>query len=76
MRKIADIASEIEVFLHVDLNEEASKSLLGMHCIESTEDMHDGESGLSIVRRFLSFSSNWRGQHARRLKNELERMIR
>lgn len=75
MRYISDIASDIETFLFVDLNKEASDALCSMHCIETLEDYHDGQSGMQIVTRFLTNAKNWNGNHARRIKNELKYMI-
>jgi hypothetical protein len=75
MKTLSQIANEIETFLYVDLNEDGLNALLGLHCIDSTEEFHNGESGVSIVKKFLSNSGNWKGQHARRIKQELYKMI-
>jgi hypothetical protein len=53
----------------------AKPYIVAMFALESLGDMYGFDSADSIVRYFLSNASTWKGEHARRIKAELKRML-
>jgi hypothetical protein len=49
--------------------------LYAMACLDQITDSYGLDSGQSIVRYFLSNASSWRGETARRIKAELNKML-
>ena len=47
-----------------------------MSCLDSIEDTYICDSAKSIVLRFLSNASTWRGETAKRVKAELKAMCK
>ena len=50
--------------------------LSAMSCLSSIHDKYGFDSGDSIVRYFLGNASTWRGETARRIKKELNDMLK
>ena len=50
--------------------------LQAMACLDSINDNYGWDSGKSIVLYFLANASTWRGETARRIKNELNAMTK
>jgi hypothetical protein len=59
-----------------NVNYAAKPYLSAMECLGSVDDSYIHESGRSIVGRFLSNASAWRGELARDIKNELKNRIK
>lgn len=47
-----------------------------MHSLDSIRDAYYHDSGSSVVRYFLANASTWRGETARRIKSELNSMLK
>jgi hypothetical protein len=54
----------------------AKPYLDAMSCLESINDNYGWDSGKSIVLYFLANASSWRGEVARRIKKELNTMVK
>jgi hypothetical protein len=54
----------------------AKPYLDAMSCLESINDNYGWDSGKSIVLYFLANASSWRGEIARRIKKELNTMVK
>ena len=54
----------------------AKPYLDAMSCLESINDNYGWDSGKSIVLYFLANASSWRGEVARRIKKELNAMVK
>ena len=54
----------------------AKPYLDAMSCLESINDNYGWDSGKSIVLYFLANASSWRGEVARRVKKELNAMVK
>lgn len=50
--------------------------LQAMYSLDSLSDMYGADNGRSIVAYFLSNASSWRGETARRIKAELNGMLK
>jgi hypothetical protein len=74
-RSINAIAAEIRKTWK-KVNFGAVPYLQAMQSIESVNDSYGQESAKSIVLYFLSNASTWRGDDARRIKKELNAMIK
>lgn len=75
MRPLYVIAEEI----HKDwkkVNFAATPYLLAMETMDNIKEDFGYDSGKSIVLYFLSNASTWRGDVARRIKNELNVMVK
>ena len=73
-RKVRDIAVEIrntwsKIYFGAEPYVEA------MEQFDSPEDTYITENGGDIIRRFLVNAASWRGEDARRIKNELKAMV-
>lgn len=53
----------------------AEPYLEAMQSLNSINDNYYYDSGKSVVLYFLSNASTWRGEDARRIKNELKQMV-
>ena len=74
-RPLHEIAKEINVtWKNVYFG--AVPYLQAMSKIDTVKDNYGFDSGHSIVAYFLSNATNWRGEDAKRIKNELKSMIR
>ena len=70
-RDICEIAEEIESdWTNPDYR--AVPYLIKMGSLYTIWDNYNDDSGLSIVCRFLQFSTKWNGNNARRIKRELK----
>lgn len=52
----------------------AKPYVVAMSGLNSINDMYYHESGKSVVLYFLANSQTWRGEDARRIKDELKKM--
>jgi len=73
-RKICDIANEIRVDWK-RVNYAAEPYLEAMHGLKDMNDTYGIDSAHEIVARFLCNASTWRGQKAREIKLELNKML-
>lgn len=75
MRKLSDIAVEIAgVWQNPYFG---AKPYLGaMMTLDNIADNYGEDSGRSIVAYFLSNATTWRGEDARRIKAELNAMLK
>jgi hypothetical protein len=75
VRSLIDIAAEIkEVWKNIYFA--AVPYLNAMSCLQSINDTFGQESAADIVRYFLSNVSTWRGEDARRIKLELNNILK
>jgi hypothetical protein len=75
MRKLSEIASEIKSdWSNVYFG--AVPYLDAMGTLNSIEDDYILDSGRSIVAYFLANAGTWRGEVARRVKKELNKMLK
>lgn len=75
MRTLKEIAKEIRAdWKNVYFG--AVPYLEAMETLDSVNDNYYFDSGRSIVLYFLSNASTWRGDNARRIKNELKSVLR
>lgn len=74
-RPIHEIAHEIQsVWKNVNFG--AAPYLRAMLRLSSVEDMYGYDSAKSIILYFLSNANTWRGEDARRIKKELNKLIK
>jgi len=50
--------------------------LEALHCLNTIDDDYGLDSGKSMVAYFLSNAATWRGEAARRIKKELNTMLK
>ena len=74
-RLICDIADEI-ISCWYPVNYAAQPYLRAMRYLGYLSDNYGADSGRSIVLYFLSNASTWRGPEARRIKLELNNMLK
>jgi hypothetical protein len=75
MRNLSEIASEIRSnWSNVYFG--AVPYLDAMSTLDSIEDDYILDSGRSIVAYFLANAGTWRGEVARRVKKELNKMLK
>lgn len=75
VRLIKDIAKEIRNDWK-NVYYGAKPYLDAMSCIENITDKYDYESSSSIVVTFLANATHWRGEVARKIKKELNEMLK
>lgn len=75
VRKISAIAFEISKDWQ-NVSMYAKPYLNAMYRIHSIDERYHLESARDIVRYFLANASSWRGENARRIKNELKSMLK
>jgi len=54
----------------------AKPYLEAMECLDSMNDMYGADSARSVVAYFLANATTWRGEIARRIKAELNKMLK
>jgi hypothetical protein len=75
-RPIHVIASEIRKDWGANVNFGAVPYLGAMRSLDSVNDPYGQDSGKSIIMYFLCNANTWRGEVARRVKKELNAMIK
>jgi len=75
-RAISTIASEVESDWKEKVNFAARPYLDAMHSLKEMSDYYGLDSAHSVIIYFLSNASTWRGDTARRVKAELNKMIK
>ena len=73
-RPLHEIARDIQANWP-SVNYAAKPYLSAMYSLASVTEKYGHDDAKSIVSYFLSNASTWRGDHARRIKAELRRMI-
>jgi len=76
MRSLAVIAREIYNDWGSKINFAAKPYLVAMLQLDKITDKYYYDSGDSIVLYFLCNASTWRGETARRIKKELNEMLK
>ena len=75
MRKISEIASEIEMDWK-KVNFAARPYLDAMRQLDSVTDKYYFDDARSIITYFLCNASSWRGEKAKAIKAELKGMLK
>tara|TARA_R110000796_G_scaffold177449_1_gene294274 strand:+ start:937 stop:1176 length:240 start_codon:yes stop_codon:yes gene_type:complete len=75
-RSISAIAREVESDWQEKVNFAARPYLDAMHTLTSVNDSFYADSAHSVIAYFLANASTWRGDTARRVKAELNKMIK
>jgi len=75
-RQLYTIAKEISQDWGDKVTYGAKPYLMAMHSLGSVEENYHYDDGSSIVRYFLSNATSWRGDVARRVKIELNNLIK
>jgi hypothetical protein len=75
-RPISEIAIEIKQDWAAKINYGAKPYLSCMMTLNSITDNYGMDSAKSIIAYFLANASNWRGDTAKRIKLELNKMIK
>lgn len=75
MRKISEITKEISSDWKAPYFG-AVPYLEAMACLNSVHDKYYEDSAASVIRYFLANAQTWRGETARRIKKELNEMIK
>ncbi len=73
-RPLYEIAREIRK-TWTKVSPYAEPYLEAMQSLNSIDDNYYYDSGKSVVLYFLGNASTWRGEDARRIKNELKQMV-
>jgi hypothetical protein len=76
MRPIYDIAREIKKVWGSKVNYAAKPYLDAMQSLTDKNSMYYQDSAKSIVNYFLANASTFRGEDAKRLKEELKQVIK
>ena len=75
MRPISVIAHDI-TRNWTNVNFAAAPYLRAMYSLQALSDQYGLDSGRDIVSRFLSNTSSWRGEEAKRIRAELKGMLK
>ena len=75
-RRIRDIAEEIQNDWDPKIYFGAQPYLHAMYRLETVNDMYGQDDAREIIMRFLSNAKSWKGETARRIKEELKAMIK
>lgn len=75
-RELHEIAQEIKKDWGAKVNYGAVPYLDAMTQLRTIDDMFYEDSAKSVVAYFLSNASTWRGEVARRVKKELNQLIK
>ena len=75
-RPIHVIAAEIKTDWGTGINGAAAPYLAAMETIKDIGDDYGHETAAEVVVRFLSVANTWRGETARRVKVELDDMLK
>lgn len=73
-RALFEIAADIRSHWP-KVNPAAAPFLDAMRHLSTTSDSYGADSADGIVRYFLSNAATWRGEHARRIKAELNALL-
>lgn len=76
VRKLSEIAKEIWHDWDEKVNYAARPYLEAMGDLDSIKDDYFQDSGKSVVLYFLANANTWRGDVARRVKKELNDMVK
>ncbi len=76
MRNLNEIAKEINADWGAKVNFAAKPYLNAMYSLTDIKSNYGADSAKSIVAYFLSNASTWRGETAKRIKAELNKMIK
>lgn len=76
MRKICDVADEIQRVWGPKVNYAAKPYLEAMRYVAVPDDKYLMSDGRSLTIRFLANASTFRGEEARRLKAELKAILK
>ena len=76
VRSLETIANEIRKDWGAKVNYAAKPYLQAMYGLNSISDNYGCDSAKSIVAYFLCNAGTWRGETAKRIKAELNRMIK
>jgi hypothetical protein len=75
-RPVSEIAREIRLDWGAKVNFAAKPYLDAMRFMNSVDDNYGMDDGRGIIARFLCNASTWRGDKAREIKKELNKMIK
>jgi hypothetical protein len=75
-RPLSEIAAEIRADWGPRINSAAAPYVAAMEKLKRIEDDYGHETAVEIVVRFLSVANTWRGKTARRVKAELNAMLK
>lgn len=75
VRSLSEIANEVRKDWK-SVNYAAKPWLDAMGCLDKVSDNYGADSGQMVVAYFLSNASTWKGEKAREIKKELNRMIK
>lgn len=75
-RPLYEIAREIRIDWGAKVNFAAKPYLEAMTTLSDISDNYGYDSGNSVVRYFLANASTWRGESAKRIKAELNAMLK
>lgn len=75
-RELNEIAQEIKKDWGAKVNYGAVPYLDAMTQLRTVDDMFINDTADSVVRYFLSNARSWRGEVAKRVKKELNEMIK
>lgn len=75
-RSLSTIAREIKSDWGSKVNFGAKPYLDAMYGLDSVNDSYGMDSGRSIVAYFLANAGTWRGETAKRIKKELNSMLK
>lgn len=76
VRSLSTIAAEIRKDWGSKLNPAAAPYLNAMSALNTVKDKYFLDDGKGIVAYFLSNATSWRGETAKRIKKELNAMIK
>ena len=76
MRNLNVIAQEIRKDWGAKISYAAKPYLDAMQQLESVNDSYGYDSGKSVVLYFLCNAQSWRGETAKRIKKELNAMVK
>ena len=75
-RKLYEIAAEVRKDWTKRHNSPAYSYLCAMAELDNLTDMYGCDTAASVVRYFLANASTWRGEVAKRVKAELNAMLK
>ena len=75
-RSLHEIAKEIKKDWGAKMYFGAKPYVDAMICLDSVNDMYGCDTAKSVVAYFLCNATRWRGETARRIKKELNAMIK
>ena len=75
-RPLNEIAAEIKSDWGGRMNKASAPYVAAMETLKTIDEDYGPESAVEIVARFLTVSNAWRGQTARRVKAELDALLK